>query len=310
MMRTSAALLVLTLVMGGLSAPAQAAGGQGVLTLVTEHVEQRQTDDAVESATRYWWSNPTQPAWTETDTALRDALEQAGVRVLRPADDVRISSIYRRPDLSVDNAAALASIVGANRVLTGRITIDRTRDAPVWGMKAVGVRADLKLIDTSGSEAAVLRQFQFERDFFRGEARTPLVDRAREAVASTTAELLNRTLVASSGPIGPIDPKEPGIALYGLTKASALETLRDRLMEAEFVDDVGVAWATDGVVVLEINPAARDGDALVRRAGRLLESTDIRGLRLRRRDSGPGGTIAWNVTVSSSFERPTGASRR
>lgn len=307
MIRRIVALAVMTLALGAFVAEAQAAGGQAVLTLVTEHVEQ---DADTGSATRYWWSNPTEPAWTQTDTALRKAFDDAGVRTLRPADDVRISSIYRRPDLSVDNAAALASIVGANRVLTGRITLDRSLASPLWGVEAVGVRADLKLLDTSGSEAAILREFEFERELYRGQGRIPLVDKARRAVADTTAALLNRTLVASSGPIGPVDSGEPGLALHGLKRAAVLEMLRNRLVEAEFVDAVGIAWATDGVIVLEINPDSRDGDALVRRAGRLLESVDVRGLRMRRRDTSPAGALGWDVTVTSGFERPSGASRR
>ncbi|MFB6264932.1 MAG: hypothetical protein ABEL76_15115, partial [Bradymonadaceae bacterium] len=125
MSRRPLAAILASLLLGGLIAvttsvraeerPAPTRGA--VLALLTEHVETEQG----KLRTRFWWKSAAGPAWTETDRALQRHLRRRGLRTSAPDDETRISRIYRHPNLSVDNATALASVLRERRVLVGEV---------------------------------------------------------------------------------------------------------------------------------------------------------------------------------------------
>ena len=143
------ALLVPGPAMGQGDAEGQKRNRSSLLLLVSQQVEQAPSGD---SKTRYWWSNPTEPQWTQTDRSLMEALGTAGVSTLQPAGDVRISRIYRTPNLSTDNATALASLMEARKAVLGRVTYRLRPSRTVVGLEAIEVRAELQLVDVASAE--------------------------------------------------------------------------------------------------------------------------------------------------------------
>src|SRR5688572_26665273 len=109
-------LLCFTLLVSGLPATAFA-GGATLLLAVTEVAE--------DGEATFWWTSSKDPAWTETDRALRGLLAVRGLPDVDPATQpeapVISQVVYGHAHLSATNAINLASLFGASRVLTGSV---------------------------------------------------------------------------------------------------------------------------------------------------------------------------------------------
>lgn len=301
-------LLVILLALLPMTAAAQMAGGGGgggaeggsdVLLLVTEAVSTPQTQRPTR---RFWWSNPTSPQWSDTDRTFVAALKERGVQPMEPGGDARISRIYRRPSLSVDNAAALASILGAGRVVVGRVHYRVSDRQPTWGLVGVRAEVDLQLVDAAASEPTALRTFDPVRTIY-GSGSKQALKAAREAVATTTARLLSRTLVAEAGPVGPANLQMPTIRLQGVGHGRALERIQRVVAGADEVDGVRVAWASEGLIALAIDPAGKPDRRVVDFAARVLANHQFRGMTIRKRSNPTGtGDVVFDVKLGPKFD--------
>jgi hypothetical protein len=284
-----------------------------VLFLITERV----VDASGETEeTRFWWSNPSAPEWTETDRRLTTALDERGIGFLSPEGETRISRIYRRPDLSTNNAAALASILGARRIVVGRVTYRRVRALTAAGLVGVDARASMKVIDVTASEPEVLRDYRLGRSVYVPSTGTSTsessgLDRARERLVPAMARLLDQTLSIVSGEVG-VESDEPLLTFYGLERAAALDAIRRVIEELDPVESTGVRWAAEGVVALELNPGDASDTSLVRRAAEVLRDHSFEPLRLKPRTSSSEATptLAFDVRITGTFEPTRRESRR
>jgi len=270
-----------------------------VLLLVTETIERPDGGETV----RYWWRTPSNPDWTETDRVLRGALHDVRGGLVKPAGGQRISTIYRRPKLSIDNASSLASILGAARLVVGEVRYDYTQSAPLPGMRAVHVESRLQVVDVAASEPEVLQTFETRRSVFGSNPFDDLSGRARDVVAERAAGLLRRIFAASSRPVG-VEGDEPLLTFHDLRRGAALERIRRFVDRLESVESFRIRWASEGRIALEVNPGEDDSTGSIESVVRALEEADFEGMSLSRRGTaGEEGAFEFDVEIADEFER-------
>lgn len=268
-------LFQLVVVLFALTIP-QVATADGLFVLVTE------VDETGEAS--FWWQTAN-PQWTATDAALRTALEREGVGFAEPATDVKLSRIYRRPGATDANALAMASVFGHDRVLAGTIEFRPTALRPV-GLTGWEAVAELRLLHAGATDGGlpivVTRATWASSD---DEALQTLRDQMSDAVARSVVG----ELVKKRGPVG-VESGEPVLGFRALGTTDRLEVIEQTLLGFAGVSSVGVAWATEGFIAIEINPLETDSAQSVRQYAALLAQSDL-GFTLEAVDASFPGTI-------------------
>lgn len=298
---TVLAIAAAVAVTAGLSATAaaqSAESGGRLLLLVNETVE-RPGEGGV--TTRYWWQDPADPQWTETDRILTSELREVPGQVVEPTGETRISKIYRRPELSLDNAASLASLLGARRVVVGNVRYEYSNATDLPGLRAVHVDATLQLVDAASAEPKVLRSFETSRSMFGAGDLEKLGERARKDVAGRAADLLGRVLTAASGRVG-VESSEPVLAFHDLRRGAALDRIRTFVAELDEVDEFRVRWASEGLVAFVVNPGAEDSQEALEYVTKAVAEHQFDRMRVTRRElSGDSGAYEFDVELSEDF---------
>jgi hypothetical protein len=282
------------------SAVAQSPGPQDtpatardVLLLITEEVA---LEEGASTTVRYWWVQPDQPKWTESDAILRNALTQSGVDLVGLSSKVRISKIYRTPNLSLANAATLGSLVGAKRVLVGNITYERKKGVGALGLERVAATADVSLVSAESGETSALSRFTVEREGFAGSADEALAQ-ARQESTDALAALVSNTLMRGPGPVG-VQAEEKFIGLRNAENALVLQKVKNFLEGLDQVESVGVRWASEGVVALEVNPGKKDAEDIIEYAIRALKNQSFEEFTLAARGTPSAeGLAEFNVSA-------------
>lgn len=283
-------------------------GGGDLLFLVTEKTERGDRD---RPEVGYWWSNPGEPQWTGTDRALREALGEADIDSLEPGGDVRISRIYRTPDLSLDNAASLASILDARRIVVGEVVYRPVDGEVLPGHHGMQVDGELRVVDVASSEPSVIRTLNVERSVFAAadgqgsgaDGASGLREQAERRFASAVSGLLERTVAAAAGEIG-VDAAEPLIAFRDLRYGRALKIVREFLANLDTVSATRIRWGAEGRIALELNPGTRDARKDVDYAARTLVEHNFEQMSIGRPQQGGSrdGRLELTVNLSKNFE--------
>lgn len=242
----------------------------------------------------YWWQTPSDPQWTPFDDRLRKTLEREGVRTVDFTDTPRISQIYQRPDLSLQNAAALCSLLDVRRLLHGTVTVREFSPGPAHGTALAVARADLQFVDTGGRAPTVLQEVAIDRT-----ATAPSMDVAIEnvqrRVGEAAGEIVGRITRGSDGRTG-FSREEPMIGVWGARKAATLERLQRKMQKADEVDTVVRRWAAEGVVGFEVNPGQQDPARRIEYVARTILEDRISWVTLRRREREISGMVSLEVT--------------
>jgi hypothetical protein len=236
-----------------------------VLLLITEKVALERGESP---AVRYWWIEPDSPQWTESDERLRDEIAEAGVELVSLSGQQRISRIYRMPSLSLSNAATLGSLLGARRVIVGTISYQRQPGIDVLGLQRVDASAEVSLMSAESGESEPLQRFTVEREAFAADPDEAL-ERVRREASAALATVVASTLMRGAGPVG-VHTDEQLIGLRNVDSARALEAIKTFLEGLDEVDAVGVRWAAEGLIALEINPGDTDSEATLEYVSRAL----------------------------------------
>lgn len=284
--------------------------GTEVLPLITERVEGA---GASEPKVGYWWSNATEPKWTGTDRALEDGLRKTRGRMMRPGGDVRISRIYRTPELSVDNAVALASVVGARRIVVGEVRYHLEESGLLPALDGVRAEADLQILDAASSEPTVVQSFEFERSVYDSDGDGEVLETARSTVGEGVGRLIGRALSSTSGPVG-VGGEEPLLVLHDVERGEALNRIRSFIEQLDAIDESRVRWASEGLVALEMNPGEIDDPEAIRYAARALVNHDFDRMTVSDRHGRLAGDfVELGVSLAEGFgreRRESGEDRR
>lgn len=280
--------------------PPDAGGASAqILPLVTEKVVR--AGEEAKPQVQFWWQNATEPNWTGTDRALRDALLSSSARLMQPSGDVRVSRIYRRPELSIDNAAALASVLDARRILVGEVTYTVRGGSVLPRSKSIGADATLQLVDVASSEPTVIQTIRFERTLYGDSPAEKLLEQARKEVGKGAGALLDRTVAAASGPVG-IDSEEGYLVFHDVAHGEALERIRSFLADLDVVEKIRVRWASEGLVALEVDPRGEKETDAVAYAGRTLVNHKFDQMTVQRRQKSLGGnSLEFSVSLADDF---------
>lgn len=261
-------LVVVGLVVGSSAAAAEQSGD--VVVLLTEIVHQGVVDDG--EHVQFWWGGGDRPQWTDSDEAVLDALRDAEIEPAMP-DKINVSRIYRRPDLSTQNAAQFGGLVGVDRVLVGTVEYRPVGPIAPLGHEGVEAHAEVTLVPAGSSDAVALDQFVVTRQLF-DESSEASLQTAREVTGRALGEVMGQSLRRASGHVG-IDGREELIALRDVQRAAHLEAVRNRLVELDEIDDVVERWASEGIIALAVESADEADDDAVDYARRVLEHHDF-----------------------------------
>jgi len=212
----------------------------------------------------FWWAAPGALAYTPSDVLMQGVLRARGIEVSRPADGVNISKIYRRPYLSKPNASALGLILGTRRVFVGSVIYEELGALPIGptGFKATVV------VDFVDALAGGEQRIVLERVAWRGEPEDAKSAVRKDAMEGL-GELMVRLVERAKGEVG-VGATERLLVVRGVPTERALEEIRTALMALDGVDAVGLRWAAEGTLALELNPGSEDPDDRVEYAARAL----------------------------------------
>ncbi|MFU8802320.1 MAG: hypothetical protein ACNA8W_00785 [Bradymonadaceae bacterium] len=277
-------ILSLVFVALGTSAPLSGAerqaSSQGTLLLITEVVD-RGADEEPQIA--YWWYAPGEPAWTPTDQGVLQELKTRGV-THAVVGKTNISRIYRRPNLSLDNAATLGGLIGATEVIVGQVRYQVEPRLAQLGLHTVRAEVVVDLVSAQGSGARSLKRFTIERQVFAVNQDNALIE-ARKQTSRALGVLLASTLSKSAGPVG-AKSEERLIGIRNAENSRILDQVMAFLIELDAVDAVQERWAAEGIIALEINPGRVDGDDVIEYVLRVLEHHSFDEFRLTRHQRG------------------------
>lgn len=234
--------------------PSDARAQDGLLPLVVQEsggVEQS-------GGAEFWWSGGP-PAWTDFDRELQRAMGSAGHAMVQPSQAAHISKIYRRADLSETNAVALGSVLGASRVLLGRVVIEPLPGRPL-GLAGARVVVEVALLEKGAEGVKRLAEFVVERVAYDADPAAATEGARRSAARAVVGQVASGPRRVS-GPIG-VAAAEPLVVVSAPSRA-ALEAVKAQLAAAPEVDRVEVRWAAEGLVALELNPQGVDSRAVV-----------------------------------------------
>ncbi len=275
--------LILTLLTCLLAFPGVAAAQtEAPLFLVTEVVG--------EGEPSFWWSTAA-PSWTATDNTLRPALAAAGIAALSTAE-LQVSKILRTPRPTDANALAIASVAGRNRVVVGTVTYAPSPLQPA-GLRGWTARAELKVLSATTSGPRVDGEFSFERSAWASQSDDALRE-TRESIATTVARAFAAESVKRAGPVG-VSSTEPSIAIRGAGTRGRLDAIRGALLQIAGVESIGYAWATEGLIALELNPGVADEAARVRGIATRLAQASFDGFRLDPVEGTVEGTVEFTI---------------
>ncbi len=219
----------------------------------------------------FWWASSSAPEWTATDAAVR-----AQGATFEPKGLERVSRIYRRPNLTDANAAALAELFGADNALVGEVRREKLNVAPV-GEAAIRVSIRARLVEPSADGASVRQEYDVQR-MATGDEVTA-ADAATLDAASTLAGLVSATLARKVGPVG-VALKETPIIFEGVPDLAIWRTLHDRLAARQGVDDVAVSWLAEGIIAVALNAKTSESKDTVKRIATELQNEVYEGFEL------------------------------
>lgn len=274
--RTSKVGWVTMVLMAVVAWPAvvEAADDADVVVLLTEVVDADVTGD---EEIRFWWRGSDQPRWTGTDEAVFEGLRAGGVEPMEP-ERVDISRIYRRPNLSSDNAAQIGGLLDARRVLVGTVEYRSIEPVAPLEYRGIEARAEVELLPGGDADAVALDQFSITRRLYQGDPEE-LLDEARQVTGEALGELMGRSLQRARGQIG-IETDRELLAFRDVERAEYLEAIRQRLTELEEVERVVDRWATEGLIALEIVPAEGTYQEVLEYTRRVIANHDFEDFRL------------------------------
>lgn len=266
----NARFLSILLALAAMSLVPLTVSAEEILILVTERSVSSSGDEQVS----FWWSTTDAPAWTKTDAALQQSLVGQGAQVASSVDLSGLSTIYRRPEPTDANALAMASVFGVNKVLVGTVTYRPTALMPV-GLRGIHAVADLRLFDRSAGVQRTLSRIELDRRSWAMDD-AEATRHVRRELSTAVARTVAGSLEQRSGPVG-VASDELLIGIEGDKTRIAIDAVRAKLATLAGVDETRIRWASEGLIVLEVNPGGVDAAESVRQYVSLLVSEGAKG---------------------------------
>jgi len=211
----------------------------------------------------YWWQNPQDPQWTQSDHELRQLLTTVGLSALDPTtltDPPRVSSVvYGKPHLSTTNAINLASLFGAQHLLTGTVRLEEAHLPAMHRPYKATLHMDMHFFATNSTIEVMSIALEVE-SFGLTPAEALLSARAQGR--QRLAPFFRRSLTLADSD-GGVAWHEPVLVFTGLERGRPLVEIKRQLKTLPGIDDVMEAWAAEGVIAVEINPGQVDAPEFV-----------------------------------------------
>ena len=195
--------------------------------------------------TEYWWSTGSGAPAGAFDERIFGTSGPGWIAPSETTPTGAISTIFRRPDITLNNALSLARLYGASHVLIGDIALEGDDEQPWLGLPRAEVVFRGVVVEVrSGS---VVDDLEIRRVSFQpggsAEAARSVADQARRATDA---------LVQSPGEVG-VSDAGPVVVIRSHDGASPFIAVRGALRDVHpGVVDVGEVWATEGQIALAL----------------------------------------------------------
>jgi hypothetical protein len=194
---------------------------------------------------QFWWATDASSPAGPFDERL---FEVAGPTWISPSDTMpaeAFSSIFRRADITLNNALSLARLYGAGHVVIGDVAREGANEQPWLGLPRSEIVFRGVVVDVrSGS---VVHELEIRRVSYSAEGSA----QASRAVADQVRRAAE-ALVHSPGDVGVADEAEV-VVVRSHESAAPFIAVRGALRDVHpGVVDVGEAWATEGQIALRL----------------------------------------------------------
>ncbi len=221
----------------------------------------------------FWWSTAASAPAGDFDETLFGAHGAHWVSPRETSPQGAVSSIFRRPDITLNNALSLAGLYGASHILIGDVAREGSEEQAWLGLPRAEIVFRGYLIEVSSG--AVVDELEVRRVSHDPEG-ADLASRATAVQAQRAAE----AAVLSPAEVG-LFSSDPVVIVRSRPGAGPFIAVRGALRDAHpGVVDVAEAWATEGNVALSlILDEGVDFDAVARSIARL-EGVVVEGARV------------------------------
>lgn len=193
----------------------------------------------------YWWSSDASQPAGAFDEFLFDGQGAHWVSPRETSPQGAVSSIFRRPDITLNNALSLAGLYGATHILIGDVAREGAEEQAWLGLPRAEVVFRGFLIEVSSG--AVLDEFEVRRVSHDPDG-TDLATRATVVQAQRAAE----AAVQSPTEVGLL-ATQPVVIIRSRPGAAPFIAVRGALRDVHpGVVDVSESWATEGNIALSL----------------------------------------------------------
>ncbi len=204
----------------------------------------------VDQAGGCWWESEASDPAGALDEALFERARRPGSSLISPravGPDGTVSRVFRRPDITENNARSFAGLYGARTVVVGRVERAGPFENAWLGRRRVALVLTAVALDVGSG--AVVRELQLSSVAFADEDAAAVAE-----AALLLARYLDEAMqgAAPAGFAG-VPDGERLVIVYSSGTALPFVALRGALRDVHpGVVDVAERWATEGAVALEL----------------------------------------------------------
>lgn len=206
----------------------------------------------------FWWRDDVPQIGPDQD-AMLVGLRSGGVQTVQPPDLSRISRVFRQPILSESNAANLARLVGAQRIVVGEIVVAKGDPLGPLRIPEQKLEVTATVVDVTAAGVKASHLGRVNVSAFSHDSGAPYV-RLGEELARRMRQPAKSVDVDA-----PIVRDETLVVLPRDLSSGAQSAVLRRLSDQPNLS-FRAAWVNERYLALECNPAQDDTSEFIQKA--------------------------------------------
>ena len=268
--------------------PALSFGDEHSLLLLIDVEEKK-------SAT-YWWANRDKEL-TQMDRKLMVLLNDNGFRVTDPSgpNTPKLSKVYHRKNLTLNNSLNIATLFGAEMVLRGTLVFSEQKENDRLWPQIMRIDAEFQGVLLDSNNGVELLELRFRRSSF-GQNNKTLIKNLERELSNDLGQMISQGTTLITNDTGIVE-KGPYLMLSGIQTMDSVNEFFSTLENSGF--NVKLNWFSDGLIGLKIDPGHDSGELWVHESANILLSEPPLGINLDLSEQGDQGVL---LKVSPALE--------